>query len=117
MIRLEWGRGRSLGEPESDPLAAREPCVLEDVDVHLAAGTKWVLNHDIPLHSSRRGYVRVLSTPFRWTEESEGLQIVNADGEVSNMDLQRPWISSTLWHYLNSKPDKDRKAWHWSKLL
>ena len=77
-------------ESESVPLAAREPQVIEDVDVRLEAGTKWFFNQDLPRHSSGRGYVRVFSTPFRWTEEREGLQIVNAEGLASNMDLQRP---------------------------
>ena len=78
--------------------------VVEDVDVHLAAGTKWFFNHALPRHSSGRGYVRVFSTPFLWTEESEGLQVVNAEGLVSNVDLQRPWtISRAQWNFLRYK--------------
>ena len=91
-------------ESESEPLMAKEPRVLEDVDVELEIGEGWFFNQAVPRHCSGKGYVRVMSEPVKWTEEGLGMQILNVEGRVASLDPKHPWtITSAQWNSLKAK--------------
>ena len=81
---------------------AKEQRVLEDVDIELEIGEKW-LNETIPRHYSGKSYVRVMSEPVKWTEEGFGMQILNVEGRVASLDPKHPWaITSAQWDSLKA---------------
>jgi hypothetical protein len=82
---------------------AKEPRVLEDVDIELEIGDRW-FNETKPRHYSGKGYVRVMSEPVKWTEEGFGMQILNVEGRVASLDPKHPWaITSAKWNSLKAK--------------
>ena len=88
-------------ESTSQPLVARDPLTIRDVDIQARIGSDWFFNEEVPRADAARGYVRVISEAVRWTTETEGATLLNAEGLVSNVAPEHPWsIMSAQWSFL-----------------
>jgi hypothetical protein len=81
--------------------------MIEDVDLKLEIGRSWFFNHEIPIHVSGMGYVRTVPDPFRWTEESAGMQVLDTEGRVTRIDPKQNWMF-TITHGTFSRPRAGR---------
>ena len=106
VARRESDESTKIGEWESasEPMVAKEPKVIRDVDINLEIGQSWFFNHEIPKPKSGEGYVRTVSEPFRWTEECAGIQVLNTEGRATSTDPKQEWvITSMQWNFLKAK--------------
>ena len=88
-------------ESTSQPLVARDPRIIKDVDIKARIGRDWLFNEKVPRPDAPVGYVRILSEAVRWTAEVAGANLLNAEGRVSNMAPEAPWtIMSAQWSFL-----------------
>ena len=88
-------------ESTSQPLVARDPLTIRDVDIQAKIGSDWFFNEKVPRADVASGYVRIISEAVRWTTETEGATLLNAEGLVSNIAPEHPWsIMSAQWSFL-----------------
>ena len=66
VAQRESDENTKIGEWESasEPMVAKEPKVIRDVDINLEIGRSWFFNHEILKPKSGEGYVRTASEPF-----------------------------------------------------
>jgi len=92
--RMQW-------EAPSKPLAADDPLLLPEREVHAEISINWLLDREI----LKEGYVRILAESLLWEQRFGKTRIRTAEGLTTCMEPHRGWtIASSSWTFL-------RKQW------